>query len=183
MKHIIKPAFSLFFIAAITTGALSLVHSLTLEPIRNQHRITMERTLAEVLPRADSFREIEAALSGNIVRIFEGTRGGDKTGYVVELASGGYSGPINVMVGISSEENNIAGMRILRHSETPGLGSNIAGANFFNRFNGLGLNQLRVVKSSPGAGEIEAITSATISTNAVVNAVNEAVEWYKRGGF
>ena len=180
MKHIIKPAFSLFIIAAITTALLGFVFDLTKEPIENQNRLARDRTMREVLTRADSFRELNADIGGNIVKVYEGLAGGNVLGYVLELSVKGYSSdPINLMVGILREENQIAGMRILNHSETPGLGSLAARPAFYERFSGLALNPLRVVKSPPGPGEIQALTSATITTNAITSAVNEAIEWYK----
>ena len=183
MKYIIKPAAALFLIAAITTALIGLVYRLTLEPIADQHRRTRERTMREVLPQAGEFRELDLSLSGTMVKVYEGRRAGDIIGYVIELAPNGYSGEINMMVGISRADNNIAGMRILRHTETPGLGSHAARGTFYRRFDGRALSPLSVVKSYPGAGEIEAITSATITSRAVTYAVNEAIEWYNRGGF
>ena len=183
MKQIIKPACSLFLIAAITTTLLGMVYRITLEPIENQHIRTQERIMREVMAQATSFRELDGYKSGSIVRIFEGLRGEDTVGYVIELAPTGYSGTINMMVGILKEENQIAGMRVIRHTETPGLGALVVRETFYNKFNRKALNPLRVVKSAPGYDEIEALTSATITTRAVVYAVNEAIEWYNKGGF
>ena len=182
MKHILKPALSLFLIAAITTALLGFVYRLTLEPIENQHRQTKEITMREIMAGASSFRELEVSKTGSIVRVFEGLNGGNTEGYIIELSANGYSGTIEMMVGISKAENEITGMRILRHSETPGLGAQAVRAAFYNRYNNRELNPLRVVKASPGANEIEALTGATITTRAITEAVNEAIEWYNGGG-
>ena len=183
MKHIIKPAASLFLIAAVITTLIGLVYRLTLEPIAYQYRITQERTMRDVFPQAGEFREINVNLTGNMVRVFEGIRAGEILGYVIELNPDGYSGKINLMVGISRADNNITGMRILKHTETPGLGSHAARAGFYRRFDGRALRPLAVVKTYPGLDEIEALTSATITTRAITYAVNEAIEWYMQGGF
>jgi electron transport complex protein RnfG len=181
MKHIIKPALSLFLITAIATALLGLVRNLTLEPIENQRKRTQERIMKEVLPMASDFREISVEKSGYIVRILEGTIAGETTGFVIELSPVGYSGIINMMVGISKADNKITGMRVIRHSETPGLGALAVNERFYNRFNGKELVPLRVVRTSSGShDEIEAITAATITTRAITNAVNEATEWYNR---
>jgi electron transport complex protein RnfG len=98
---------------------------------------------------------------------------------VRELAPSGYSGAINMMVGISSVENKVTGMRVLKHSETPGLGAHAVYEKFYSRFIGKNLVPLNVVKIPTGnANEIEAITAATITTRAITEAVNEAIEWY-----
>jgi electron transport complex protein RnfG len=178
MKHILKPALSLFFIAAIFTALLAFVRDLTLEPIENQRRNTMERTMNAVLTEALEFKEIPAELSGSMVRVFEGKTGDEIIGFVIELAPIGYSGEINMMVGISTLTKTITGMRILRHSETPGLGALAVKENFYRKFDGRGLNPLRVVRTGAGENEIDAITSSTITTVAIVSAVNEAMEWF-----
>ena len=183
MKHILKPAFTLFAIAVIVTASLSIGRRLTLEPIENQRRIAQEKTMKEALEEAAGFRELtgtEAKISGSIVRIFEGSKNGQPAGYVIELAPSGYSGSISMMVGISSARNSISGMRILRHTETPGLGALAVKENFFRRFDGKKLAPLKVTKLNPAENEIQAITGATITSNAVTGAVNEAIEWYNR---
>ena len=180
MKHIIKPAFSLFIIAAISTALLSFARDLTLEPIQNQRRKTQENTMRVILTEAAEFKELQIPPSGSMVRVFEGRNGGQLVGYVVELSPVGYSGAINIMVGISVSKNEIAGLRVLRHTETPGLGALSVNESFYGKYEGKKLVPLRVVRISPGENDIEAITGATITTRAITNAVNEAIEWYNK---
>ena len=99
-------------------------------------------------------------------------------GYVVQLSPAGYSGAIDMMVGISSVKNELTGMRILKHSETPGLGALAVKESFYGKYDGRKLLSLNVVRASPGENDIEAITGATITSRAVTNAVNEAIRWY-----
>jgi len=134
--------------------------------------------MREVLPGDFIFREIPAEKSGSIVAVYEGRNGGDPAGYVVLLSPTGYSGNIDLIVGISVPAEKITGMRVLRHSETPGLGALAVNEYFFRRFDGRALIPLGVTRSTPGEHEIAAITSATITTRAITNAVNEAIEWY-----
>jgi electron transport complex protein RnfG len=181
LKHIIKPAFSLLVIAAISTAALALVRGITLEPIENQRKITQERVKIEVLPQASGFREISVVKSGSIVSIFEGLNENELVGYVLELAPSGYSGAIHMMVGISAIENKLAGMRVMKHTETPGLGSLATEEKFYRKYDGRDLVPIRVVRTNAAENEIETITSATITTRAITNAVNEAIEWFNEG--
>ena len=183
MKHILKPALSLFFITALITALLALVRDLTLEPIETQRRNTMERTMKAVLPDASDFTEIPAVLTGSMVRVFKGTNGNDTVGFVIELAPVGYAGEIDMMVGISKITETISGMRILRHTETPGLGALAVKENFYSKFDGRSLVPLRVVRTGSAENEIDSITSSTITTVAIVGAVNEATEWFKGGSW
>ena len=181
VKYIIKPALTLFLIAAIVIAALSVVHTLTLEPIETQKRNTREAAMREVLPQASGYREIPAEISGSITAVYKGENGGDLRGYVLQCSPEGYSGSIDILVGISAVDEKITGMRVLRHSETPGLGALAVKEDFYRRYDGKPLEPLGVARTSPGENEIQAITSATITSKAVTGAVNEAIEWYKGG--
>jgi electron transport complex protein RnfG len=179
MSKILKPAIALFIITALATALLGYARDMTREPIENQRKKTQERTLKAVLPQASSFREVPLEPSGSIVRAFEGIAGNETIGFVIELAPPGYSGNINMMVGISKTDQRISGMRILKHTETPGLGAKASTESFYRKFDNKRLIPLKVIKTTARyEDEIEAITASTITSRAVTNAVNEAVEWY-----
>jgi len=190
MNYIIKPAATLFFTAVIVIAAVSYAYNITLEPIERQARRTRETAMMAVLPQASDFRLKQSREpSGSIVAVYEGFANGSfadgnfadgaLVGFVVELSPVGYGGNIDLMVGISARDEKITGVRILRHNETPGLGALAAREGFYRRFDNKPLVPLTVVRSSPGEYEIAAITASTITTRAVTNAVNEAIEWYK----
>ena len=180
--HVIKPALSLFAIAAIITALLGFARNVTLEPIEKQRKAAQEKTMKAILAEADAFREVDAEKTGSIVRVFEGLKGGKTIGYVIELSPNGYSGAVNMMVGISGADDKITGMRVVKHSETPGLGALAVNRNFYRQFDDRKLLPLKVVKTPAGEGEIQAITAATITSRAVTGAVNEAIAWYNGGG-
>ena len=179
VKYILKPAATLFLTAVIVIAFLSVVYSVTREPIERQRLRTQEAVKREVLPGAAVFREIPLERTGDIVAVFEGSNSQGMAGYVVELSTRGYSGNIYLMVGISLPDERIAGMRVMRHNETPGLGALAVKENFYRQYDGRDLVPLGVVRNSPGQHEIHAIASATITTRVITNAVNEAMTWYK----
>jgi electron transport complex protein RnfG len=179
---IIKPALKLFLVAAIATTLLTLTHALTLEPIAANNKVAQEKLMKDIFKQATVFNEITAEKSGNINRIFEALNDDRLIGHVIELSPVGYAGTINMIVGISKTDDVVAGVRVLKHKETPGLGALIVTEKFYRKYDGRKLVPLRVVRTSPSENEIDAITSATISTRVVTNAVNEAIEWYQRSG-
>jgi electron transport complex protein RnfG len=179
----LKPALTLFIISVFTIAALSAVYTFTLEPIAAQKSKAQQAAMAEVLSKADEYRVKTVQTSGSIVNVYEGISGGRVVGYVVELSKDGYGGKIDMMVGISAAEEKLTGMRVVKHSETPGLGALIVRENFYRKFDGRPLSPIRVVKTSPAANEIDAITASTISSKAVTDAVNEAIAWYNGGGW
>ena len=182
MNYILKPAMTLFITAVLTIAALSVVFINTYEPIQIQRQIRLEAAMRAVLPHAEEFREMQAQVSGRMVAVFEGTIDDIVVGYVVSLSSPGYSGNIDLMVGIYSADQSISGMRIVRHTETPGLGALIVRPDFYRRFDSRPLIPLGVVRTSPGEHDIQTITDSTITTRAVTDAVNEAIAWYLAEG-
>jgi electron transport complex protein RnfG len=183
MQHIVSPAIYLFVIAAVATTLLVMVHAITLEPIANQLRLAQENMMQAVLPQADEFTEVEGVeLIGSMNAVFEARSQGQLEGVVVSLAPVGYSGPIEMIVGISIRDNIITGMRVVRHGETPGFGDAAARAPFFDNFTDRPLNPLTVVRSGATGDQIDSIAASTITTAAVVAGVNDAIEWYRGGG-
>lgn len=180
MKHITKPSLTLFLVASISTLLLSVVYAVTLEPISQQNEKVHNNAMRMVLTKADEFAEIPFEATGDIVKIFEGTTNGERVGYVFEMNPAGYSGNIDVMLGISSVDDKVSSLRVVRHTETPGLGALAVKEDFYKKFEGKELTELKVVRvpSRENADEIHAITSATITTKAITDAVNEAIEWY-----
>jgi len=179
MNYVLRPALTLFITAALAAVFVIVAHSFTLEPIRQQHQRTQEATMREVFPEASAFNTIEAELSGHITAALEAVdSSGKRLGYLVLLSAPGYGGDIEMMVGISTGNQRVSGIRISRHTETPGLGALAAQANFYQRFENRALRPLNVVRAAPSDNDVQALTSATITSRAVTSAVNEAIDWY-----
>lgn len=178
MKYVLKPALTLFLVAGIVIALVSYFHSRTLAPVELQKQKTQEAARKTVLP-ADMYNELAVEKTGSIISVYEGLTGGKLAGYVVSLSPKGYSGNIDLMVGFALPDEKISGMRVLRHTETPGLGALAVKENFYRRFDNKALAPLNVIRiPPPGDNDIQAITSATITTRAITNAVNEAIHWY-----
>jgi electron transport complex protein RnfG len=174
----------------ITAGAgliLSVVESMTREPIAEQRRLETLRALQAVLPPADNSPDGDTVplVTGqdkrgrDVVRTFyRGRQEGTLSGIAFKVvAPDGYSGNITVMVGVDPE-GTVAGIEILSHSETPGLGDKIAQPTFKKIFVGKNLKNAdwRVKKDG---GEFDQITGATISPRAVGSAVHKGLEFFR----
>jgi len=174
----------------ITAGAgliLSLVELVTREPIAEQRRLETLRALQAVLPQANNSPDEDTVqlVTGKDKRgrdvqrtFFRGKQDGALSGVAFKVvAPDGYSGNIDIMVGIDPS-GTIAGIEILSHAETPGLGDKIALPSFKANFAGknLGNADWRVKKDG---GEFDQITGATISPRAVVGAVRKGLEFYR----
>ncbi len=174
----------------ITAGAgfiLSLVEGVTREPIAEQRRLETLRALQAVLPPADNSPDQDTVqlVSGqdkrgrDLLRTFyRGRQDALLSGVAFKVvAPDGYSGNITVMVGVDSV-GTVAGVEILSHNETPGLGDKITQPAFKSHFVGKNLKNAdwRVKKDG---GEFDQITGATISPRAVVGAVRKGLEFYR----
>jgi electron transport complex protein RnfG len=174
----------------ITAGAgliLSLVEAVTREPIAEQRRQEMLRALQAVLPPADNSPDedtVELVIGQDkrgrdvIRKFFRGRKEGQLNGLAFKVvAPDGYSGNIDVMVGIDPA-GTVFGIEILSHNETPGLGDKIAFPEYKKTFAGKNLDNAdwRVKKDG---GEFDQITGATISPRAVVGAVRKGLEFYR----
>jgi len=193
-KEIISLGIRLLIITAIAALILGWAHKITLEPIKQQNIKTNNEAMKEVLPSAEGFKKLGAAVpeageklelqlpqDGLILEVNKGEKGGQVAGYAVKVATKGYGGKIEMIVGIS-KEGKVEGIKILSHTETPGLGANATNPEFSGQYKGKPIDkQLDVVKTAPsGDNQIQALTGATITSKAVTKGVNDAVAFYNK---
>ena len=176
IRDIFKTAISLFVICAVAAGLLAAVNSVTESKIAANAAETANEARKGVLPAADNFEE--KTLDDGTVYC-KGTSDGETSGYVFTVSSSGYGGEIELTVGINSD-GAVTGLTILSINETPGLGMNAKKDSFISQYIDKS-GSLSVVKNkTPGNSEILAITSATVTSKAVTNAVNNALSLYSR---
>lgn len=188
MKDTLKLVVTLTIIAAGAGAVLSLVESVTREPIAYQRRLETLKALKAVMPPIENEpdRDTVDLVTGRdkkgkdqVRTFYRGRRAGELAGVAFKVvAPDGYSGNIEIMVGIDPS-GIISGMEILSHAETPGLGSKITEDWFKELFRGKGLEgtDWRVKKDG---GQFDQITGATISPRAVVGAIRGGLEFYKK---
>lgn len=182
IKEVLIPTVSLFLISAIVTLLLAVTNSVTAPKIA-QLQIEMEnKTKVAVLSDADSFSDAKTIdFNGTSYTYYEGYDASQNVvGYVFSTSAKGYGGDIVTMVGVKSD-GNVAGMDFISISETAGLGMNADNDDFKEQYvgktNGIGVN-----KNAPADNEIQALTGATITSKAVTEAVNIALELFEEVG-
>lgn len=187
MKNMLKDTFVLLVITLISGLVLGFVYQLTKEPIRIQQEKAVQKACKAVFAQAESFEvltyEPSALLAGELKEegvtigtVFVALDNGSNTlGYVVEASSAeGYGGNITLYTGITNE-GVLNGISILSISETPGLGMN-AQSVLVPQFENVSATIFTYTKTgSTKDSEIDAISGATITTEAVVDAVNGGV--------
>jgi electron transport complex protein RnfG len=171
----------LLLIAAVAGLLLGGAYKLTKEPIAQQTIKKNNEAMQAVLPSADSFvlKEVDLPEGSLVSEVNEGKKLDEVEGYAMKVTNDGYGGKISIMVGISID-GQLQGLTILEHSETPGLGANATLPDFRDQFKDkLVDNLLEVVKTPVSKdNEIQALTGATITSKAVTNAVNSAIDLF-----
>lgn len=179
MKENFKLGFKLMLIAAVAGVLLGIVNNMTKDIIIENSKIN-KSDLAILLPGATGIKESELEISGNINEVYEAVNDSDENqGHVIKITAKGFHGPIELMVGL--KDDVISGIKVLSHTETPGLGAKIVEDNFKERFVSVPYNNgITMVKTEPSKdGEVMAITGATVSSNAIGTALNEVINFYK----
>lgn len=172
---------SLTGICLIAGVALAGVNMYTMAPIAESKAATLKAAIKEVTPEFDNNPTedmyMAAVAEGDSLVIYPAMKDGQLVGVAVESNTNkGFGGEIQVMVGFDTD-GKLLNYSVLKHAETPGLGSKMQ--EWFrtdkNKQNVLGRSlsegELAVVKDK---GTVDAITAATISSRAFLDAINRA---------
>ena len=192
---ILKDALILFVIALILSAALGLTNEVTKDRIAEQNQLKKENAYKTVFQDAASLPEdpeLQSLIEENAAALAENgfdrvtindarpaqDASGNVLGYVLDITTGeGYDGDINLSLGIQTD-GTITGVEIISNTETAGLGANCANDSFKGQFAGKQTESISYVKTgNAGENEINAISSATITTSAVTGAVNAGL-WF-----
>lgn len=187
----------LLVVAIISAASLSGLWALTQKSRQEMEAKETEAALKVVFPEAQQFEVRETKVDGRPFTYRVAVQDGSMAGYVAEGAATGYSSTLKVMVGVGTDFR-VKGIKVLYQKETPGLGDKVneilskktwgtivAGSSpdekglrpwFQVQFDG----KRAPVRVDKDGGTIDAITGATISSRAVCNAVNQAVENLKK---
>ncbi|MBQ6915133.1 MAG: RnfABCDGE type electron transport complex subunit G [Kiritimatiellae bacterium] len=171
MKKILSLVASLTVISGVCAAVLAYVNDLTREPIAQMLvKKTVEAARAVLPPET---AEVEKAAFADGEEYFIGKdASGAVAGYAVKGSDpGGYGGDVVLMVGFKADRRTVVCYKTLAAAETPGLGMKLNTPEFSGQFAGRDGSSLRVRKDG---GEIEAITSATITSRAVCGAIAKA---------
>ena len=178
LMYILRLTVTLLAICAVVALALAGVNTITKDQIAANKAAKTTAALQQVLPGVTDVTEVSFTdATGTVRKVYKG-----ESGYAVEVAPNGFGGAITMMVGVSAE-GQVLGISVISHAETPGLGAVAAantdkGVSFRDQFAGL----VSGITIGDGDNQISAISGATISSQAVVDGVNAALECVKKLG-
>ena len=162
MKDITRFSLVLFSICLVAGFFLSLISGIAQPRILAQKEKEENQAIEDVLPAAPY--EIEKVQKDNISFYKAKDEKGNLIAYVFIAQPQGYSSRIKTVVSLD-KEGNIITVKVLEQAETPGIGSRVAEEDFLSRFKGKSFNQ-----------SFDTITGATISSQAVIDAIKEKAQ-------
>ncbi|MBE5957995.1 MAG: RnfABCDGE type electron transport complex subunit G [Lachnospiraceae bacterium] len=208
MKNIIKDTLILLVITLVSGLSLGYIFNVTKEARAEQESKTKASAYKTVFPDADSFKnsdikdfdEIDefieksdkenrkndsdypnASVNANIEEIIEALdKNGELMGYVITVTDNeAYGGKVTLSVGIGNDQT-VYGISYLSLNETPGLGMRAKEESFTNQFKNKKVDYFKYSKSGASTeNEIDALSGATITSNAVTNATTAAISCFK----
>lgn len=162
----IYPLIFLSIIVLISVILLMLVNNVTKEKIAAEREAQIVEQLSVLFPEMDDYN------FNDNKDYYEILSSGDIKGYAFTTIGKGYGGDISIIVGVDLDYS-IKAINVISNSETPGLGTRVAESFFTDQFKGLKVSDVNLNKDG---GKIDAITGATISSKAVVNAVRDELQ-------
>lgn len=176
---------SLTGICLVAGAILAGVNQFTTGPIAASKAAALEQAIKAVTPEFDNKPTEEAYMAitadGDSLKIYPAKKDGKFIGAAVESnTKKGFSGEIKVIVGFDAA-GKLLNYSVLQHAETPGLGAKMQ--EWFrmdkNKQSVLGRNLAGgELKVSKDGGDVDAITAATITSRAFLNAINRAYSAY-----
>jgi len=165
----LRTVLTLTVICSLCGMFVSAVHVLTLPKIRENEKQKTEQSIFEVFPEAKNMTSTSLSVESSIIEeLYRYEDSSTKTGaYAAIAAPKGFQGEIRMCV-VVSENGTVLGVRVLSNSETPGLGEKACEAQYLDAYRGL---------SGPVlfGDKVDAVSGATISSRAVLSAVNEVL--------
>ena len=175
----------LFGITLVASAGVGVVNMITVEPIAQSKQAATTAALTEVLPPFDETTSEELTIDEMPITVYTATKGGVVAGYAVQSMSKlGFGGAVRMMVGFDPD-GRVVNINVLEQTETPGLGTKMCdegtpllGSDKGQRLEDKQLADGKLAVRKDG-GDVDALTAATISSRAYVDAVNRAWMAYK----
>jgi electron transport complex protein RnfG len=158
----------LFLVSLVAALALAGTNELTKDAIAQRALEAADAARKAVLNNADTFEQLQVPEAIGVDNGYRGLKDGKAVGYVAQSTVQGYAGEIEVVVGMDLN-GTLTGISVggPSFSETAGLGDRAKLPAFTDQFKGL-------VLPAALADNVDAISGATITSNAVVLGVNQA---------
>jgi electron transport complex protein RnfG len=175
VKNFIQESWLVLLLGVVYAGLLATAESTLGPKIAQNKRDELEAAVYAVVPEVASSeskriggREVFKCLNSD----------GELSGWALQAEGFGFQDKIKLVVGLSPDGSKITGLKVVENTETPGLGNKIEDEEWTGQYKALdALREVVVVKSQRKVenNEIQAITGATISSEAVTKIANKII--------
>ncbi|GLS92522.1 electron transport complex subunit G [Psychromonas marina] len=181
------PALLMGVVSLLVCSLLLITHQLTAQPIADRQREDLSKLLNQVLP-VEAYdnqpldQRYQEEFEGQSYLFYRARMQQKVSAIIIFTSTSGYSGEISLLVAIKAD-GSLSGVRVLSHTETPGLGDKIelAKSDWILSFAGLSLTlpDLTGWAVKKDGGEFDAFTGATITPRAVVKGVHKTLQLFQ----
>jgi len=183
MREMIKMVVVLTILSFFSGGVLAFIRNTYQERIDDQVvKFVKGPAVGDIFEGADNdpIADRFTIKDGDVERtFFVGVFDGEPRGVAFETSGKGYGGDVGLMVGIDVKDNQLMGVSVTTHGETPGMGAKAKNdPSFVAQYKGLALEQPIAVTLD--GGSISAISGATITSRAVSSAATDADKIYQK---
>ncbi|MBU2489487.1 MAG: RnfABCDGE type electron transport complex subunit G [Proteobacteria bacterium] len=182
MRDMIKMVVVITLLSTLSGGLLAYLQEALGPQIEQQKLVFVKGPVLEALFEGAENKPVDSrfklTVDGEETSFFVGVYDGQPSVVAFEAYGSGFGGNIGVMVAVDTTKDEIYGIGVTTHSETPGLGSRAKTDPAF----AAGFRHLSVLEShkvKPDGGGVDALSGATVTSRGVVAAVNKADEIYK----
>ena len=174
VKYFIRITGTLLLISAVMAFALAAVNAATEQRIAENNLAEMNSVISAIFGDGITSKELDIPAQDPVKNVYSIESDGVFSGWAVKCVPMGFKGDIEMIVGVSPD-GTCKAVKIISHSETPGLGARVQEDGFLSQFNGAaGGLEVKV--------NISEVAGATISSRAVTGAVNAALDAIKSYG-
>ncbi len=171
---------TLTVLGAVAGIILAVVFKMADPLIQINREKELKAAIFTVLPEAKDYRAITKPTKEKDFTIYVGLdNNGSPVGVAFKADGNGFQGNVGIMVGLGLDFLKLKGIEVLDQVETPGLGDRIREKWFKEQFKGVEVHpKIEYIKyrKPEKPNQIQAITGATISSNAVVTNINNAIK-------
>lgn len=172
-KEMVGVLLKLVVVSVVAAGVLGAVYIPTQEQLIIYKQTQKELALKEVMPLADHFDPVKSGEKILFYRALDANN--NLVGYTFFRDQSGSQSVITLAGGIDTDYK-VTGVKIMSHAETPGMGAKIVESAFIDQFKGVAQSDLMLSKKG---GAIDAITGATVSSQAVIDGIQAKIDEIK----
>jgi len=187
-KPILYPVVFMIVIAAVFTTALASLNAVTIDLVETQEAVKNQRSILYVFGQdvPEGLEEVQTSFEALVteetikeISYYVATENDEIIGYAFPFQGSGLWGTIWGYVAITPDFSEIIGVDFIKHAETPGLGGRISEQWYRDQFRGIRIEEdmgdIIIYRPSSG-GNADAITGATLTSNAVRNMINDQLQ-------